>query len=204
VLDFDAYRVPPSRVIRKLYADGKTNILFVGRMIPNKKIDDLIKSFAFYQRHLNRRSRLLLVGDYRGHERYFRRLLELIDELRARDVVFTGHVAQDELMAYYSAADLFLCLSEHEGYCVPLVEAMHAGVPVIAYAAGAVAETLGGGGILLRDKAPELVAFLIDEVTRNASLRQELLAGQSRAVGRIRSTDFGALLMERLAPVLPA
>jgi glycosyltransferase involved in cell wall biosynthesis len=191
-------------VVRKLYADGRTNLLFVGRIIPNKRVDDLIRCFAVYQRYLNPRSRLLLVGDYRGHERYLRRLLELIESLRLRNVVLTGHVAHDELLAYYEVADAFLCLSEHEGYCVPLVEAMDAGVPVIAYDAGAVRETLDGGGILLTEKPPALVAELIHALLTDAELRRRVLATQQRAVERVRARDFGALLLDRLAPVLEA
>ena len=201
VLDFDSYRERPSPVVRKLYGDGRTNILFVGRMIPNKKIDGLIRTFAIYRR-LNPQSRLLLVGDYRGHERYQARLRELIQELQVPDVVLTGHVSQDELLAYYSVAHAFLCLSEHEGYCVPLVEAMNADVPVIAFDAGAVRETLDGGGVLLREKPPELVAGLLHEILSNGTLRESILETQRRAVGRVRATDFGALLLDRLAPLL--
>jgi glycosyltransferase involved in cell wall biosynthesis len=202
VLDWESYRGGVSRVVRRLYADGRTNLLFVGRVIPNKRIDDVIRSFAFYQRHLDASSRLLLVGDYRGHERYQRRLLELIDDLRVRNVVLTGHVAQEDLLAYYEVADVFVCLSEHEGYCVPLVEAMDAGVPVIAYDAGAVAETLDGGGVLLREKPPELVAELAHALVTDQALRARTLESQRRAVERLRARDFGALLLERLAPVL--
>ena len=201
VLDFDAYRERPSPVVRKLYGDGRTNILFVGRIIPNKRIDDLIRSFAIYRR-LNPKSRLLLVGDYRGHERYQARLRELIRELQVPDVVLTGHVSQDELIAYYSLADAFLCLSEHEGYCVPLVEAMNADVPVIAFDAGAVRETLDGGGVLLREKAPELLAGLLDELVTNAALRESVLETQRRSIARLRATDFGAVLLDRLSPLL--
>jgi glycosyltransferase involved in cell wall biosynthesis len=202
VLDWQSYAGPVSPVVRRLYGDDRTNVLFVGRIIPNKRIDDLIRSFAFYQRHLEPKSRLLLVGDYRGHERYHRRLLELIDELRVKNVVLTGHVAQDDLLAYYEVADVFVCLSEHEGYCVPLVEAMNAGVPVIAYAAGAVEETLDGGGVLLREKPPELVAELAHALVTDETLRARTLETQRRAVERVRTRDFGALLRERLAPVL--
>jgi glycosyltransferase involved in cell wall biosynthesis len=204
VLDLTAYRRPASPVVRRLYADGRTNLLFVGRIIPNKRVDDLVRAFAVYQRHSNPRSRLLLVGDYRGHERYLRRLHELIEALRVRNVVLTGHVAHDELLAYYQVADVFVCLSEHEGYCVPLVEAMDAGVPVIAYDAGAVRETLDGGGVLLTEKPPELVAELIHAVATDEPLRRRILETQRRAVERVRGRDFGALLLERLTPVLDA
>jgi glycosyltransferase involved in cell wall biosynthesis len=190
--------------VRRLYDDGRTNVLFVGRIIPNKRIDDLVRSFAFFQAHVRRESRLLLVGDHRGFERYLDRLQELVRELRADEVVFTGQVDDDELYAYYRLADVFLCLSEHEGFGVPLQEAMLFGLPVVAYDAGAVRETLRGGGLLLRDKGPELVAEVLDRVTHGGDLRRTVLASQRRAVAAIRDTDFGALLRERLAPVLGA
>jgi glycosyltransferase involved in cell wall biosynthesis len=202
VLDFDAYRRAPSPVTSRLYEDGRTNILFVGRIIPNKKIDDLIRVFACYQRYLDPRSRLLLVGDYRGHERYFDRLQEMVRELRVDEVVFTGHVDDDDLLACYRAAHVFLCLSEHEGFCVPLQEAMHFGLPVVAYDAGAVRETLHGGGVLLEEKRPQVVAELLRAVLTDEALRRAVLATQERAIREIRGTDFGALIHERLAPVL--
>jgi L-malate glycosyltransferase len=204
VLDLDAYRRPPSPVIHRLYDDGRANILFVGRIIPNKRIDDLIRVFAVYQRWLEPRSRLLLVGDHRGHERYYDRLREMVRELGVDEVVFTGHVDDDELLACYSVADLFLCLSEHEGFCVPLLEAMTFGIPVLAYDAGAVAETLRGGGVLLKDKPPQEVAELVHRVRTDPALRRSVLATQERALREVRAIDFGGLLRDRLAPVLEA
>jgi len=204
VLDLQAYRRPASPVIRRLYADGRVNILFVGRIIPNKKIEDLIRIFAVYQRWIEPRSRLLLVGDHRGHERYYDRLREMVRDLRLDEVVFSGHVDDDELMAFYSVADLFLCLSEHEGFCVPLLEAMTFGIPVVAYDAGAVAETLRGGGVLLREKRPEAVAELVHVLRTDPALRWSVLATQERTLREVRAVDFGALLMDRLSPVLEA
>ena len=139
--------------------------------------------FAVFQKWLRPRSRLLLVGDHRGFERYLDRLQELVRELRLDEVVFTGQVDDDELYAYYRLADVFLCLSEHEGFCVPLQEAMHFGLPVIAYDAGAVRETLRGGGLLLQDKRPELVADLLDR----AHPRGRPAAGGARQPGARRS-----------------
>jgi glycosyltransferase involved in cell wall biosynthesis len=204
VLDLDDYRRPASPVARRLYDDGRVNVLFVGRIIPNKRIEDLIGVFALYQRHIEPRSRLLLVGDYRGHERYYDRLQERVRRLGADEVVFTGHVDDDDLRAYYSAGDVFLCLSEHEGYCVPLLEAMAFGLPVIAYDAGAVVETLRGGGILLREKRPEVVAELLGRVQEDGALRAAVLRTQERALAAVRAIDFSSLLQERLAPVLAA
>ena len=202
VLDLASYRAPASPVVRRLYDDGRTNIVFVGRIIPNKKIDDLIRVFAVYQKVFDRNSRLLLVGDHRGHEKYYDRLQELARARNAEEVVFTGQVDDDDLRACYASADLFLCLSEHEGFCVPLLEAMAFGVPVIAYDTGAVRETLRGGGVLLRDKAPADVAALAHRVLTDAALRARVLETQERAMAEVRAIDFGALLLERLAPVL--
>jgi glycosyltransferase involved in cell wall biosynthesis len=202
VLDLDAYRRPPSPVVKRLYGDGRTNILFVGRVIPNKKIDDLVRVFAVYQRYVDPRSRLLVVGDHRGHERYYDRLQAMVRAFDLDEVVFTGQVDEDDLMAYYSVADLFLCLSEHEGFCVPLVEAMSFGLPVLAYDAGAVPETLRGGGVLLKEKRPEIVAELAQLVLRDPALRKAVVATQERAMAEVRSADFGAILLAALAPVL--
>ena len=202
VLDLSLYDRRPSAVAKRLYDDGRTNVLFVGRIIPNKRIDDLVRTFAVFQRWIRPHSRLLLVGDHRGFERYLDRLVEMVRELRLSEVVFTGHVDDEELYAYYRAADVFLCLSEHEGFCVPLQEAMHFGLPVVAYEAGAVRETLHGGGLLLQDKSPELVAEVLGRVTEGGPLRRAVLASQQQAIASIRATDFGALLRDRLRPVL--
>lgn len=202
VLDLSLYDRRPSPVMRRLYDDGRTNVLFVGRIIPNKRIDDLVRSFAVFQKWVRPHSRLLLVGDHRGFERYYDRLVDMVRELRLSEVVLTGHVDDDELYAYYRSADVFLCLSEHEGFCVPLQEAMHFGLPVVAYEAGAVRETLHGGGLLLQDKSPELVAEVLGALTQGGPLRRAVLASQQRAIAEIRATDFGAVLRERLRPVL--
>lgn len=193
-----------SRVFRSMLRDGRDNILFVGRISPNKRIEDLVRVFAVYQRFVHPASRLLLAGDYRGNERYHEALLRTVDELRLDEVLFTGHLESDDLRACYAAADVFLCLSEHEGVGVPLLEAMLFGVPVVAWDATAVRETLRGGGVLLREKRPEVVAELIDRLLRDARLREAVLATQRRVIGEIESIDYPRLLLERLAPVLEA
>jgi glycosyltransferase involved in cell wall biosynthesis len=137
-------------------------------------------------------------------EGYSAALRAMIRELRLERVVLAGHVEHDELLGYYSVADIFLSLSEHEGFGVPLVEAMELGVPVIAYDAGAVAETLQGGGALLKDKPPELVAELVHRLVSDQDLRRAVLATQEKALEKLHATDFSVLLMERLAPVLGA
>jgi glycosyltransferase involved in cell wall biosynthesis len=113
-------------------------------------------------------------------------------------VVFAGAVTQAELNAYYRLADAFLGLSEHEGYGAPLIEAMRFGLPVVAFDAGAVRETLQGGGILLTEKAPEVVAELLGKVMGDQAFRDAVLKTQAEALERIRSVDIG----ERLDQVL--
>jgi glycosyltransferase involved in cell wall biosynthesis len=187
-------------VVDHLYRDGRTNVLFVGRIIPNKGVHNLIRAFALYQRHFEPNSRLLLVGDSRGHERYLQRLQELVAELRVEEVVFGGHVDPGDLRSFYELADCFVSLSEHEGFCVPLLEAMSFGLPVLAHAAGAVEETLGGAGILLASTTPIVVAEVLDRVLRDTPLREGLLARQRHRIESLPSQE--GLLMERLAPVL--
>jgi len=192
---------PPSPVFRRLHADGRHHVLSVGRIAPNKRIEDQLRAFAVLRRGPFSRSRLLLVGD-RGLRTYASALDSLARALRLRDVVFCGHVEDDELRAAYDRADVLVSLSEHEGYGVPLVEAMLAGVPVVAYDAGAVRETMGGAGILLREKRPELVAGVIESLLGDPDLRAAVRAGQEKVAARIRATDFGAALLAALAPVL--
>ena len=143
---------------RSDFDDDWVNLIFVGRVIPNKKLDDVIRIFAAYKRHFNPRSRLLFVGSHSGFDLYFAMLQQLIATLRVPDVHFTGHITNEDLTSFYDIADVFVCASEHEGFCVPLMEAFHKGVPVVAYAATAVPATMDGAGILYRDKAPLHVA----------------------------------------------
>jgi len=194
-------RKAPSPVFRRLYADGRTHVLAVGRVAPNKRVEDLLRAFALLQRGPLPRSRLLLVGD-RGLRAYADALEALARALRLRDVVFCGHVDEDELAAAYGLADVLVSLSEHEGYGVPLVEAMLAGVPVVAFDAGATAETMDGAGILLGERRPELVAGVIEALVGDPALRRAVLAGQERVAARVRATDYGALVTEALAPLL--
>jgi len=202
-LDLDAFRRGTrSEAVRRLYADARTNLLFVGRIIPNKKIEDLLRVFAVYQRSIEPASRLLLVGDHWGYEPYLLRLQELARALALEDVIFTGQVEDDELRAYYEASAVYVSMSEHEGFCVPLLEAMALGLPVVAYDAGAVAETLGGAGVLIEKKQPEVVAELLHRLAKDGDVRRSVLEAQERRLAEVRATDQRARLLEALAPVL--
>jgi glycosyltransferase involved in cell wall biosynthesis len=185
----------PNRLGADRFDDEFTNIVFVGRVIANKKIEDLIRSFDAYQTLFNPRSRLIIVGSYDNFERYLGSLHQLAAALGQSNVHFTGHVLDEELNAYYDVADLFLCASEHEGFCVPLIEAFYKEIPVLAYAAAAVPSTMDGTGVLYDDKDPEHVARLIDTIVSNAALQDAIITAQLAAVDRLRAKDFAGTLL---------
>lgn len=173
---------PAGQAIADRFDDGAINLLFVGRLVPNKRQDDLIRAFHAYHRLVNPHSRLLLVGSEANAPGY---RLEL--ESLAQAFELAGHVhlvgaagPREGLGGYYRAADLFLCLSEHEGFCIPLLEAMAFDVPVVAYRAAGVPYALGGAGVLVNQKRYDLLAELVDLLVRDGGQRRRLLAGQRR------------------------
>ncbi len=208
VPDFTHLDVTPHRWLARQFDDDATNILFVGRVIPNKRIEDLIRFFHVYRRRYNRASRLLLVGSHDLFDTYRDALAELIQRLGTPDVHLIGHVSNEELTAFYDIADLFLSASEHEGFCVPLIEAFYKRIPVIAFAAAAVPATMDGGGVLYDRKDPRHVASLINTVLTDAALEDQVLEAQDAALARLRARDFAGTLLGfvdrvRAAPRLP-
>jgi glycosyltransferase involved in cell wall biosynthesis len=195
VPDFSHLDRPADRLVAGEFDDAWTNVLFVGRVIPNKRIDDLIGCFHAYQTEFNPRSRLLIVGAHNEFERHLAALNQLVAALDASHVHFVGHVSDEELVAYYEVADLFLCASEHEGFCVPLVEAFYKQVPVLAYAATAVPATMDGAGVLFDDKDPRHVASLMNAIVSDCRLQDAIVAGQLEAVARLRARDFRGTLL---------
>jgi glycosyltransferase involved in cell wall biosynthesis len=191
VPDFSHLDLPP---VPSGLDDDWTNVMFVGRVIPNKRFETIIKAFHVYKRQHNPRSRLLLVGSYGGFERYLAMLQSLVARLGTPDVYFLGHVSNEELTGLYDAADLFLCASEHEGFCVPLIEAFYKRVPVLAYAATAVPATMDGGGVLYDTTDPFHIAQLMHTVLDNPDLQDAVLASQDAALERLLARDFGATL----------
>jgi glycosyltransferase involved in cell wall biosynthesis len=157
---------PSVDTIRNRYHDGWLNLLFVGRGVPHKKQDEAIEVVRWYRDHIDSHVRLILVGNVKPS--FGKNLHRMVDQYHLHDhVVFAGGVSNDELCTYYRVADALLCLSEHEGFCVPLVEAMIFGKPVFAYAAAAVPETVGDAGILFTDKTPAHVAKVIHDTLQD-------------------------------------
>ena len=208
VPDFTHLDVAPHRWLVQQFDDDATNILFVGRIIPNKRIEDLIRFFHAYRRRYNGRSRLLLVGSHALFDNYRAALAELVQRLGTPDVHLIGHVSNEELTALYDVADLFLSASEHEGFCVPLVEAFYKRIPVLAFAAAAVPATMDGGGVLYERKDPRHVASLINAVVTDTALEEQILEAQDAALARLRARDFAGTLLGfvervRTAPRVP-
>jgi len=185
LLDFEDYKQTPDKNTINTYNDDYTNILFVGRIVPNKKHEDIVRVFAWYKKHINPNSRLILVGSPFG-DSYMNRLKMYVKALDLQDVIFPMHVSFSEILAYYSIADIFLCMSEHEGFCVPLVEAMMFNVPIVAYNSTAIPYTLGESGVLVDEKNPVLISKIINSIVNNDDIKQEIIKGQQE---RLRYFD---------------
>lgn len=162
-------------------------ILFVGRVAPNKCFEDILSAFETYYRYYDQETMLYLVGNCQQSDSYTASIMEQVSRLHAKEkIVFTGKVSDEDLYTYYRGASAFLCMSEHEGFCIPLLEAMVFDIPVIAYDSCAVPDTMGGSGILLRKKDPALTAGLLHELMTDASLRENILAKQRENVALYR------------------
>ena len=174
--------------LERMLDDGLVNFLFVGRIAPNKKIEDHIRLAEVYKRYIDAYYRFIFVGRFDVVPRYYSMIRALMSEYRFLNdrFVFTGHVSDEELAVYYRHAAVYISLSEHEGFCVPLIESMAADVPVLAYDAAAVPDTLGGAGVLFAPKDLEFAAELLAQLTFDDDLRANVIAGQRR-----RLADFG-------------
>lgn len=181
VIKFSDYDQPPSKSVIQRYKDGNTvNLIFVGRLAPNKKQSDIIRGFAYYNLHRNMQSRLFLVGSGEK-ESYAEELKKYAAKLKVDErVVFTGHIPFSEILGYYEASDVFICMSEHEGFCVPLVEAMKFGLPIVAYNSTAIPYTLGGSGIMVDDKSPQFISLVVDYVVKHQEFKNHVISEQSK------------------------
>ncbi len=171
--------LPDSQVLRE-YSDHKKNILFTGRLSPNKKQTDLVK-MIYYLKQINPNIRLILVGGGKDEtDSYFKELKALIKKLHLQhDVIITNQVSESELKSYFMLADLFVSMSEHEGFGVPLVEAMCFDIPVLAYKSTAIPETLGDAALMFTDKKDmPLIAGLVSVLLNNREIRSNIIEAQ--------------------------
>jgi glycosyltransferase involved in cell wall biosynthesis len=209
LVDLQQYHRDPDRPtlarLRRARARSGHRWLFVGRVAPNKCQHDIMAAFAVYRRLFDARAVLTLVGGATS-PRYLRALHQMAEQLELGDSIeWRDSTPFSELLAYFRTADVFVCLSEHEGFCVPILEAMELGLPVIAHGAAAIPDTLDSAGILLDDKDPLVVACVVEELLSDEHRRAGLVdAGLTRAEGfslQSTSKQFLATLGAWLATV---
>lgn len=213
LVDPNRWATPVDRKVIENYNDTTKNIIFVGRLAPNKKQEDLVEMF-FHMRKSFPSSRLILVGDGSGNASYVHMLYERIRKYGLSDRVFiTGKVTESQLHAYYRIADLFVSMSEHEGFGVPLIESMWFDIPVLAYKAGAVPETMRDAGVLFSDKSDfSKIADIACTILEDEEIQRKIILGQRKLreryspetlLPRYQELLHRFFLTPQVAPTLP-
>jgi glycosyltransferase involved in cell wall biosynthesis len=173
-------------------------VLVVGRVEPHKRVLETLEAFQCLLRQIPE-ARLVIVGNLKGSPAYIESLRHFIAKnTLTRQVRLTGRISDRRLVTLYERAGVLLTLSDHEGFCVPIAEAMTARLPVVAYAAGAVPETLGQGGILLEERDPERVAAALEAALRDEPTRERIALAQAREAERFRPERFSRGFSEAL------
>lgn len=158
----------------------RKRFLSVGRIARNKKCEDTIKIFEYYYSNFDVDCELYFVGNYKGYEDYYEELKQLLSGCKCKNrVYFTGKVEDQELYEYYRSSDIYICMSEHEGFCIPLIESMAMRLPTIGYDACAVKDTMGGAGILITEKDYPVIAKLCYLILNDKALRHQIIEKQN-------------------------
>ena len=193
---------PLDRQLERRLSDGRLNLLFVGRVVPNKRVEDLLRLVRQYGSVVNAAVRLVVVGALNSYV-YADNVLGLADQLGLDEqVLFLGKVGDAALKTCYACSHFYLSMSEHEGFCVPLLEAFDFDLPVLAYAAGAVPETMGEAGVLFEEKDFPLLAELLDSLRRDPLKRQRITAAQRERLRRFDRESFLARFDETIGTLL--
>ncbi len=183
---------------------GRNNFLFVGRLVPNKAQHNLIAALSAFNRIYSKDAVMHLVGRPFSRE-YLNLLKEVASDLGVKNNVnFTLGVSTEELSSYYHGSDAFICLSEHEGFCVPLLEAMHNDLPIAAYDSSAISETLGNAGILIQKNDPITTAVAMEKLINDEALRKFLQHQMTVQLEELSFTASRDRLFNALADLEPA
>jgi hypothetical protein len=198
------FNVAPDPALLSRFDDGCFNVLFVGRAVPNKRLEDVLRVFAAFQRLYNPKSRLIVAGEFRLESAYVAWLKALRAGLRTTRTHFLGRVQASQLSACYQVSQVYLSMSQHEGVGFPLLEAMHRQIPVVAYGAAAVPETLGGAGVVIRTRDAMEVAKLLAVLDRHPQLRARMVKQQNRRMAAFALDASPDALRRALEPLLEA
>jgi glycosyltransferase involved in cell wall biosynthesis len=192
LIDFSKYNLTSNIIPQNKGSKGK--ILFVGRVSPQKKIEELIMIFNYYNKNINPDSQLVIVGDYNipSYKGYKTVLERIICYYNIKNVFFTGKVSLETLIGYYKWADVFITMSAHEGFCVPLLESMYFKIPIIAKNVCAIPETLSGAGILINKIKYDEISELIDICINDKLFRDKIIEEQNR-----RLKEFSKEIIEK-------
>lgn len=180
LVNWKRYNCQTNIVLSRMLSDGWKNILFVGRPVPNKKQDDLIRLLAVFRKIFHKKTRLVLVGKGREGEKYLQEIIQLGKKLGNQPIMFCGRVSMSELVTCYRFSDVFVSMSEHEGFGVPLIESMFFDLPVVARASAAVPDTLGNSGILFKNRNFEEISYVLYKVLFEQGFRKQILASQHK------------------------
>lgn len=196
-IDWRRYETKGGSLLKEVFSDDIPNILFVGRVVPNKKIDDLIRVVAYYKKFISPMIRLLIVGKTFSCPPYFDSLIKLMAKLKISkdEVFFLDHILDSELAEIYKVSKVFLSMSEHEGFFLPAVESMYFDLPVVAYNSSAVPYTLGDSGIIFGEKKVDEVAEIVHRVIYDESLRESVLNSQRRRLEYFKNLDHLKILL---------
>lgn len=203
IIQYDDFKKrPDEEIIQKYSNHGYVNFLFVGRIAPNKKQEDIIRTFAYYKKYINEKARLILIGSPFSED-YFNDIRTYIQALGLENsILIPGHISFEKILAFYSIADVFVCMSEHEGFCVPLIEAMLFDIPVVAYDSTAIKYTLGRGGVLLHDKNPMVFAGAIDKILSSDDLKAGIIAEQRLRLEELKQSSIEERIMKTIRTVI--
>lgn len=179
----------------------EATLLHVGRVVPNKRLEDIIKVYYYYQK-INNLSKLIFVGDATSAIQYYEWLQRLVRAYKLDSVQFTGQIGPDALAREYRKASLYLTMSDHEGFCVPLVESMRFGVPIVAYASSAIPETLGNSGVLAQRKDYADIASMVHLLHQDTVLRSQVIYAQMERAKAFEPELVLDQLRQALEPVL--
>ena len=198
-MDEDHLKIKHDDSVTRQFKSDTEVFLFVGRIVPNKNIEGLIKTFYYYCNSINHNSKMIIIGSIDNLPAYYIHLKKIIKSLSLQEkVIFTGKIPIAQLLAYYKRANAFISLSEHEGFCLPLVESMYFDIPVFALNRAAVQETLGGAGVLIETLDYKSIAELIKLVLNNHILKEQICQAQRKRLHELSYENYQKRLLKEL------